>query len=166
MSQPLLSIPGYEGIYSVSDTGLIYSERRKKYRKTYLDNQGYIKVVLCVDGEMMNHLIHRLVAMAFIPNPVGKPCVNHIDGNKGNNHVSNLEWCDYSENRVHSLKIGTSKPARGKQFKRTKLCETSIGIIREAANNGFTHTAIACYFIVGRPHITQIVNRKEWSYVS
>ena len=59
--------------------------------------------------------IHRLVALAFIPNPLNKPCVNHIDGNKLNNCVENLEWIDWDENVKHAWDTGLAKPIYGKQ---------------------------------------------------
>lgn len=69
-------------------------------------NSGYLKVGLSVDGIHKYYLVHRLVAQAFIPNPNNLPQVNHIDGNKLNNHVDNLEWVSSYENQQHAVKNG------------------------------------------------------------
>jgi hypothetical protein len=66
---------------------------------------GYMQVTIMKNKKGKSHLVHRLVAKAFLPNPENKPCVNHIDGNKKNNSVTNLEWCTYSENEKHSYSV-------------------------------------------------------------
>lgn len=73
------------------------------------DPTSYLQVRLCVDGKRMVKSIHRMVAEHFIPNPDNKPVVNHIDGDKTNNHVENLEWATQSENQVHAIKTGLKK---------------------------------------------------------
>ena len=70
-----------------------------------IDKCGYHEIML--NGK--HYRVHRLVAEAFIPNPNNLPCVNHIDGNKQNNSIDNLEWCTYSENIIHSFKNGLQK---------------------------------------------------------
>ncbi len=70
--------------------------------KTPVRGKGYKYISLSYLGVKTNYSVHRLVADAFIPNPEGLPCVNHKDGNKLNNHVDNLEWCDYSYNNHHA----------------------------------------------------------------
>ena len=100
-------IKGYEGIYKISNYGKVFSVPRDKILSPAVCGRGYLKVMLCRDKkDHKNKMIHRLVAEAFLPNPDGKLTVNHIDGNKLNNAVSNLEWNTYSENLKHAYKNG------------------------------------------------------------
>lgn len=110
-------IPGFEGLYMASNNGKIKScERlslngfriRERILRPSFEKFGYSKVVLCKDNIIKTFKIHRLVALAFIPNPENKPMVNHIDCNTKNNCVSNLEWCTAMENYMHSVKLGRS----------------------------------------------------------
>ena len=105
-------IPEYEGIYQVSDTGLIkslerYSIQGKLIKEKYImggfDKDGYRLVLLCLDGHKRTAKVHRLVAQAFLLMDGNRPQINHKDGNRLNNHVSNLEWCDSKENHVHAF---------------------------------------------------------------
>lgn len=80
-----------------------------------MPKRGYYIVTLCKGKERKTKKIHRLVAEAFIPNVENKLQVNHIDGNKLNNNVKNLEWCTDSENMIHAYKTGLMKPVIGKQ---------------------------------------------------
>lgn len=84
----------FKSYLEISSTGRIRGP--KGIRKTFLDKQGY---VLC------NYRVHRLVALAFIPNPLNLPEVNHKDGNKSNNHVENLEWVTSSQNKKHAREV-------------------------------------------------------------
>lgn len=115
-----LPIKNYEGLYEVSDTGEVRSvdrvlsvtnqkERLFKGKLIYQDlnvQVGYKQVSLWKNNKKTNLYIHRLVAEAFIPNPSNKPDVNHIDGNRQNNHVSNLEWVTPKENSQHAISTG------------------------------------------------------------
>lgn len=118
---------GYEDRYIVSSTGEVRSldvklgsrngsYRIKKGKKigTRKNNAGYWTVSLCRDSTAYQTTVHRVVASAFISNPYNKPQVNHIDGNKNNNHVSNLEWVTDNENKIHSSieNGGTQRPQR------------------------------------------------------
>lgn len=104
-------VNGYEGLYKVSNIGNILSlkfnrgKKEKLLAKT-LNQWGYYFVCLTKNEKKDTSSIHRLVAEAFIPNPENKNTINHKDGNKINNHVSNLEWCTISENLKHSFKTG------------------------------------------------------------
>jgi hypothetical protein len=123
-------VVGYEGYYRVSDSGNVISVTRYDrlgrlkvgvIKRTIIQNSGYKVVNLKVDGEQKNHLVHRLVAEAFIPNPDNKKFVNHIDGNKLNNEVSNLEWCTRSENMKHATEIGLADIVNRKEVKVTTI---------------------------------------------
>jgi len=91
-------IPNYEGLYQVSNFGIVKSVRRNKIRKTHISREGYEKIMLSNNGIGKNFLVHRLVAEAFIPNPSNLPQINHKDENKKNNCVENLEWCSQKYN--------------------------------------------------------------------
>jgi hypothetical protein len=93
---------GFPGI-SVTDDGRVWSDFRKRFLKTRFDKKGYVRVqIYNAEGRCQNVPVHRLVATAFIPNPDGKPQVNHLDEAKANNAVANLEWATGSENIRHS----------------------------------------------------------------
>lgn len=98
-------IPDYP-IYYASPTGEISNGRI--VMKTYIINSGYACLKFTINGVRSSHLVHRLIAQTFLPNPDNKTEVNHIDGNKLNNNVSNLEWVTSSENKVHARDTGLS----------------------------------------------------------
>jgi len=97
-------VHGYEGLYHVSSLGRI--KRNERFKTLRVDRRGYLTVWLCKNSTQKNYKVHRLVATAFIQNPEGKKTVNHIDGNKQNNAVENLEWATHSENIIHANKTG------------------------------------------------------------
>lgn len=101
------SVKGFEGQYEVSNTGLIKSLKGKEERilKSRVHSKtGYVTVILSNNGSKYSRLVHRLVAEAFIENPESKPEVNHIDEDKVNNSVENLEWNTHEENSNHGTK--------------------------------------------------------------
>lgn len=94
-------VKDYEGLYSVSNTGKVYSHKRNKLLSattTGWSHGGYCVVCLSKNGKQKMKYAHRLVAEAFIPNPENKPEVNHIDHDNHNNLVTNLEWVTHDEN--------------------------------------------------------------------
>ena len=106
-------IEGYEGLYQISNKGRVKSLERvtssgcpikEKIRVNSTKKNGYEFIILYKDGKGKNFYIHRLVALAFIPNIDNKSQVNHIDENKSNNCVSNLEWVTNNENQRHLQK--------------------------------------------------------------
>lgn len=109
-------IDGYEGLYEVSSQGRVYSIRTNQYLKPAETGEkhipGHLIVCLRKDGKMKCIGVHRLVASAFVPNPKEYPIVNHIDGNKQNNKVENLEWCTQKENVAHALREGLRQKSR------------------------------------------------------
>jgi len=96
-------INGYEELYAVGEDGEIYSFTTKKFRKISISHGRYKRIDLYKEGNFKMFSVHRLVAERFVKNPYKKPCVNHIDGNKLNNHYTNLEWCTHKENMKHAL---------------------------------------------------------------
>ena len=108
-------IKNYEGLYAITSCGKVWSYRRKKFLKSATEKNGYLRVDLSKDGEGKSFLIHRLVAEAYIPNPNNYETVDHIDFDKTNNCVNNLQWMSRSENcrkKRDSRRLGRPKPVR------------------------------------------------------
>ncbi|HIT38246.1 MAG TPA: HNH endonuclease [Candidatus Onthousia faecipullorum] len=132
-------IKGYENYYQVSNYGRIKSKariRKGKQKQFYLTKEkilcahvnkkrGYVQILLTKEGKQKLYLCHRLVAETFIPNPNNYSEINHIDGNKQNNYVKNLEWCTHSENIKHaynkSLIPETKNRPKGLKYKKEVL---------------------------------------------
>ncbi len=93
---------GYSN-YSVDSSGKVYAHNLGKYLSEYDNGLGYMAVKLRKDGKRKQHYVHRLVALAYLDNPENLSDVNHKDGDKSNNSVSNLEWVNRSENLKHAF---------------------------------------------------------------
>jgi len=90
-------IIGYEN-YLIYENGQVFSKKNKRFLKPRVDRYGYLSIQISKNNQRKNVRIHRLIALYFIPNPENKRCVDHIDGNKANNSISNLRWASDSEN--------------------------------------------------------------------
>lgn len=109
-------IDGFEGLYEISNKGRVKTLKPRRGMKSKEgliavthDSWGYPRVLIYKDKKVHAKRIHRLVAINFIPNPLNKVSVNHIDGNKLNNHVDNLEWSTWKENSDHAVMTGLNK---------------------------------------------------------
>lgn len=111
-------IPGYEGIYIISDLGNIKSNYVNRLLKPSVDQFGYCRITATKNKKQKTLRIHRLVAQLFIPNPENLPQVNHKDGIKTNNFKNNLEWFTDSENKLHAYKTGLM--IGGNEYSKTK----------------------------------------------
>lgn len=131
-------VKGYEGIYEVSNLGNIKSLRRllphfcggnrvksEIILKIKIGKLGYCSLSLSKNNKYKSYLVHRLVCIAFIPNPENKPQVNHIDGNKSNNNAFNLEWVSSKENYHHSVNIGIRKYTKRSAEIKEKMRESA-----------------------------------------
>lgn len=121
--------------YQVSNLGRVRSKERiskccynstrkvkEKTLKLFIDKKGYYDVCLFKDGKHTKK-VHKLVAKAFLPNDNDYPCINHIDGNKLNNRIDNLEWCTYSHNVKEAYRLGLQKPSERQRKAVKDYCE-------------------------------------------
>lgn len=162
MNKKLIKICKYQlkFNYYVTDTGLIWSERTNKFLSPQLDKDGYEKVqMLSTDGKRHRYSVHRLVMENW--RPVKKMeyyQVNHIDGNKRNNNLDNLEWVTCKENIQHAIK----NDLRAKINGAAKLTQNKIIEIYRRANNGQLNINLAKEFNVHPDTIGRIKNKKSW----
>ena len=126
-------IKNYEGYYQASNFGKIRSIDRKiasgnktknlkgKILKASKNNKGYLQINLCVNNIRNKCLVHRLIAQTFMPNPNQLECINHKDENKANNHIENLEWCDYTYNNNYGTFKSRVSSSKSKSVKCVEL---------------------------------------------
>jgi hypothetical protein len=131
-------VDGYDN-YMVSSFGNIKNSDTKKLLKLTIDNNGYYKVELYKDGNNKTQRIHRLVALAFLKNPINKPCVDHADNNPLNNHLSNLRWATTQENNMNAaIQKNNSSGTTGVYWnKRENKWRAKIQIDRKSIHLGY-----------------------------
>lgn len=152
------TIPGFPEYMACTD-GRIYSIKRERWLIPQNRGGGYHYVNL---GRSNPRRVHRLVAITFLPNPYNKPQVNHIDGNKTNNSLTNLEWSTASENTAHAYSLGLMNIPKHEDRHNSKLSEKDIQFIREQYSNGIKQGLLAKQFSVDPSNISRIVNNKYW----
>ena len=124
-------ITGYGNKYYINKNGIVINKKTGRELKAYITKNGYKMITLCYNNKSKKIFLHRLLATLFLPNPFNKPFINHIDGNKLNNDINNLEWCTSHENNLHAWKNGLCENVRkklienGRKRDLTKLHEAS-----------------------------------------
>lgn len=169
-------VVGYEGSYIISNYGNIMSLPKQVYRigrgvelkpgrlMTQFVNRGGYKFVFLFNSKTNTRfLIHRLVATAFLENKMQSETVNHIDGNKTNNHISNLEWCTRLENIQHAIDTGLIN------FNRKKIVQLFNGVVvaeynsvSEVETNGFKRPGVSNCLIGAR----KTYKGFQWKYAA
>ena len=158
-------IEGYEGLYQVSNIGRVKSLTTGNLKALTLFKNSYHKLVLYKHNKQSTFYIHQLVAKAFIHNPDNKITINHIDGNKLNNNVNNLEWTTYLENMTHAIKNNLINNV-GESNRGSKLSESQvIEIDNIIKNKKISQEKIAKLFNVNATTIHNIKYRKKWKYL-
>lgn len=172
----------YNGVsYEVSNLGEVRSIDRyvngkngcKRFLKGKIikpktNNKGYYCVNLSSGSKIKTHNIHRLVALAFIPNIEGKDTVNHKNGDKADNSVSNLEWSTNKENQIHAWNNGLKESLKGEDRHNSKLTEEDVVWIREnyiPRHPEFNQKAIANKFGISKENVSHIINKRKWKHI-
>lgn len=132
-----MDIEGYEGMYKISEHGEVLSlkfhrKNLERCLKPIINEVGYVFYFLSKNGKSKRHYSHRLVAGSFLPKRPGTYEVNHLDGDKTNNHFSNLQWCTPSENTKHAYDTGLKIAPIGTASKLSKLTKEQVVIIKRS----------------------------------
>jgi hypothetical protein len=127
-------------------------------------NSNYYRFGLSKNNKLKYIRLHRLVAIAFIPNPENLPCINHIDGNKLNNNIDNLEWCTYRHNQLHAYRTGLRIPIENKGIKnhQAKLTNEDVIFIR---NSDLKIKELCEIYGLKHQAISKIILRQRWTHI-
>ena len=156
-------IPGYEGLYKVSNTGSVYSILGNRKLNGSDKGDGYNRVTLTKEGQIKRFNVHRLVMLAFIgPSDLQ---VNHIDGNKSNNCLDNLQYVSKSENMLHAYKTGLNVGLKGEDNAASKLTKKQVIEIKQLLKEGNSQSSIAKKYNVCQTNISKIFLGKIWNNV-
>lgn len=163
--------------YLISNYGNIKTLKTLENRTTHI-NSGYELIVFNVGEKRYSRLVHRLVAIAFVPNSENKPCVNHLNGIKTDNRAVNLEWATYKENTDHAIKTGLIDHSKRKNpshkiyprdgdHKLTKLTKEEVVEMRELyATGNYVLRELSEKFGVSISVVWRVVNNKTWKCIN
>ena len=156
--------------YMISSYGRVKSSKngREIILKPSYTHDGYLKQAISINGKSYTYRIHRLVAEHFIPNPDNKKTINHIDGDKTNNKVDNLEWADLSEQMIHAYKLGLKKPVQGYMQGNSVLTEGQVIEIRaiyKSHDKNYGMQALAKKYNVSCSVINKVVHYRSYKNV-
>lgn len=152
--------------YEVSNLARVRNIETNVILKEHKQNRGYKMVNLKRNKISKGISLHRVVAIAFIPNPDNKAQVNHINGDKDNNSVANLEWMTSSENVRHAIKTGLKGILVGTQHGMSKLTTNDVLEIRRIySKREMNQTKIAELFNIKQTTVSQIINKSRWAHI-
>jgi len=160
-----IELKNYEGIYKISSDGEIINSNNL-ILKPYKTKKGYHKISLSKDSVSKTLLIHRLIALNFIPNHENKPEVNHINGIKTDNRVENLEWCTASENHNHALNNNLINILKGENHHYSKYSDALIlEIINKYKTGNYSKSDLRKEYNISWHYISLIINKKRRKYL-
>lgn len=158
----MIDIPGCEGKYAVTREGKVISHFSGKARKHSLDKDGYPLITIYdTANRPRTFRVHRLVALAYIPNPNNLATVNHIDCNKQNNHASNLEWLSHRNNTRHAALNNRMGKYSGGHRKRTLTLEQETVLREEYLRGGITQKEIGTKYGISVTTANAIIRCKR-----
>lgn len=157
--------------YIITKDGDVYNTLSNKKLPQKISNKGYLYVYLPSStlSYGSSFYIHKLVALAYVVNVDNKPIINHIDGCKLNNDISNLEWCTYSENNKHAFRTGLKKPtipACGEASNLSSHTEDEVRMVCELLERGYDPEGIHVEFGIPKGFVAPIYYRKNWRHIS
>jgi hypothetical protein len=177
------AIDGYEGRYEVSDQGAVRSLPKTSPHNTvgsqvikgqmlapWQNGRGYLCVALRSDGKRRKtFFVHRLVAAAFVPNPLGLPCVNHLDHNRANPQAENLEWCTQAQNLAHARRAGRMPQDyrwHGRSTPIASLTPDQVRLVRAAYSaGGISQQKLGDKFGVSKRTIWRVLSGEAYAHV-
>lgn len=164
MYKNFIDIPDYEGLYKINEFGDVLSLKFNKIKANGADGCGYKNLSLYKDGKPLYIKVHQLVARVFLGASNGL-CVNHKDGNKKNNHISNLEYVTQKENIHHAWKMGLGNPAHGGKHYLSKITEEDVRVIRHKSKQGIAHKELAKRYNMSQGNMSHIILGDTWKHV-
>lgn len=141
-------------VFIIDEKGVVSNTITQKIISKRINQKGYECFNLFINGKCRNFKTHRLLGICFILNPNNYPCINHIDGNKLNNCLSNLEWCTLSYNTTHAYKLGLIKPNR-------KFSSDQEKDILSLINTGLSQRKVGELFNTSQQVIFNIIKRNK-----